>query len=143
MRRPLDTDEGGSGYTSGDPSKTRWANWATAYVKYCDGGSMTGTKEDSTPQRNGSSGPLGCKLAWLLEVCLAGSSSCRLSHARRRCADRGKYNLDAQLEHLVAAHSLKTFDGIILSGCSAGGMVRSNSTLRLPSRPHRPETSLP
>ena len=58
MRRPLHTDEGGSGYTSGDPSKTRWANWATAYVKYCDGGSMTGTKEDSTPQRNGSSGPL-------------------------------------------------------------------------------------
>ena len=73
MRRPLHTDEGGSGYTSGDPSKTRWANWATAYVKYCDGGSMTGTKEDSTPQRNGSSGPLWCK-------CLVGSSSCRLSH---------------------------------------------------------------
>ena len=72
MRRPLHTDEGGSGYTSGDPSKTRWANWATAYVKYCDGGSMTGTKEDSTPQRNGSSGPLWCKLACLLEVCLAG-----------------------------------------------------------------------
>ena len=57
----LHADEGGSGYTSGDPSKTRWANWATAYVKYCDGGSMTGTKEDSTPQRNGSSGPLWCK----------------------------------------------------------------------------------
>eukprot|EP01045_Picozoa_sp_COSAG04_P002888 COSAG04_NODE_110_length_25928_cov_18.966782_19_plen_139_part_00 len=138
MRRPLHTDEGGSGYTSGDPSKTRWANWATAYVKYCDGGSMTGTKEDSTPQRNGSSGPLWCKLACLLEVCLAG-----LLTQERRCADRGKYNLDAQLEHMVAAHSLKTFDRIILSGCSAGGMVRSNSTLRLPSRPHRPETSLP
>ena len=77
---------------------------------------MTGTREDPTPQRNGSAGQL-----WY----------------------RGKYNLDAHLEHMVAAHSLKTFDRIILSGCSAGGMVRSNSTLRLPSRPHRPETSLP
>jgi hypothetical protein len=27
--------EGGSGYTSGDPTKTAWANWAAAYVKYC------------------------------------------------------------------------------------------------------------
>ena len=122
MRRPLHADEGGSGYTSGDPSKTRWANWATAYVKYCDGGSMTGTKEDSTPQRNGSSGPLWCKCCRRLELLRA-----FLTSSSNPCTDRGKYNLDAQLEHMVAAHSLKTFDRIILSGCSAGGMVRSNS----------------
>ena len=66
--------EGGSGYTSGDPAKTAWADWAAAYVKYCDGGSMTGTREDPTPQRNGSTGPL-----WY----------------------RGKYNLDAQLDLLT------------------------------------------
>ena len=24
--------EGGSGYTSGDPTKTAWANWAAAYL---------------------------------------------------------------------------------------------------------------
>ena len=118
MRRPLHTDEGGSGYTSGDPSKTRWANWATAYVKYCDGGSMTGTREDSTPQRNGSSGPLWCKCCRRLELLPA-----FLTSSSNPCTDRGKYNLDAQLEHMVAAHSLKTFDRIILSGCSAGGMA--------------------
>ena len=88
--------EGGAGYTSGDPSKTAWANWAAAYVKYCDGGSMTGTREDPTPQRNGSAGQL-----WY----------------------RGKYNLDAQLDHMVAKHSLKSYKEIILSGCSAGGMA--------------------
>ena len=26
--------EGGSGFTSGNPNVTKWANWATAYVKY-------------------------------------------------------------------------------------------------------------
>ena len=41
--------EGGSGYLSGDPKVTAWANWAVAYVKYCDGGSMTGTREVSAP----------------------------------------------------------------------------------------------
>ena len=30
--------EGGTGYTSGNASVTAWANWATAYIKYCDGG---------------------------------------------------------------------------------------------------------
>jgi hypothetical protein len=49
--------EGGSGYLSGDPKLTRWANWAVSYVKYCDGGSMTGTREDPTPARNGT-GPI-------------------------------------------------------------------------------------
>jgi hypothetical protein len=34
--------EGGSGYTSGDPTKTAFANFAVSYVKYCDGGSFTG-----------------------------------------------------------------------------------------------------
>ena len=47
--------EGGSGYLSGNTADTSWANWAVAYVKYCDGGSMTGTRmesqtrNDSTP----------------------------------------------------------------------------------------------
>ena len=53
----LNRYEGGSGYTSGDAKVTAWADWAVAYVKYCDGGSMTGTREDPTPARNGS-GPL-------------------------------------------------------------------------------------
>ena len=57
---------------------------------------MTGTREDPTPQRNGSAGQL-----WY----------------------RGKYNLDAQLDHMVAKHSLKSYKEIILSGCSAGGMA--------------------
>ena len=61
------------------------------------------------------------------------------SSSKKPCTDRGKYNLDAQLEHMVAAHSLKTFDRIILSGCSAGGMVRSNSDQRILWS----ETSLP
>jgi hypothetical protein len=52
--------------------------------------------EDPTPQRNGSTGPL-----WY----------------------RGKYNLDAQLDHMVASHDLKSYKEIILSGCSAGGMA--------------------
>jgi hypothetical protein len=26
--------EGGTGFTSGNPNVTKWANWATAYVKY-------------------------------------------------------------------------------------------------------------
>lgn len=87
--------EGGSGFTSGDPKITAWANWATAYVKYCDGGSMTGTREDPTPARNGT-GPLYY---------------------------RGHYNLIAQLDDMVATKSLDTYKEIILSGCSAGGMA--------------------
>ena len=39
--------EGGSGFTSGIPNVTAWADWSVAYVKYCDGGSMTGTREVS------------------------------------------------------------------------------------------------
>ena len=35
------------GFTSGDPSVTAWANWAVSYVKYCDGGSMSGTRMDN------------------------------------------------------------------------------------------------
>ncbi len=49
--------EGGSGYTSGDKNKTAFADFAVAYVKYCDGGSMTGTRMDPLPARN-ESGPM-------------------------------------------------------------------------------------
>jgi hypothetical protein len=87
--------EGGSGYLSGDASKTEWADWAVSYVKYCDGGSMTGTREDPTPARNGS-GPLYY---------------------------RGHYNIEAQLDSMVKTHKLDTFKEIVLSGCSAGGMA--------------------
>lgn len=87
--------EGGSGYTSGDPNSTAWANWAAAYVKYCDGGSMTGTRVDPAPPRNGS-GPLYY---------------------------RGHYNLIAQLDNMVETKSVNRFSEIILSGCSAGGMA--------------------
>ena len=87
--------EGGTGYTSGLPNVTKWANWATAYVTYCDGGSMTGTRATSTPARNGT-GPL-----WY----------------------RGHYNIVAQLDSMVATKGLATYKEIILSGCSAGGMA--------------------
>jgi len=87
--------EGGNGFLSGDPAVTLWANWAVAYVKYCDGGSMTGTRHDPTPARNGS-GPLYY---------------------------RGHYNIKAQLDSMVATKGISTFTEIVLSGCSAGGMA--------------------
>merc|ERR1712190_509485 len=87
--------EGGDGYASGDLKKTAWANWAFSYVKYCDGGSMTGTREDPEPARNGS-GPLYY---------------------------RGHYNLIAQLDNMVATKNLSKFKEVVLSGCSAGGMA--------------------
>lgn len=42
--------EGGTGFLDGDPTSTGWANWAVAYVKYCDGGSFTGTRETPEPR---------------------------------------------------------------------------------------------
>ena len=87
--------EGGTGYTSGLPNVTKWANWATAYVKYCNGGSVTGTRATSTPARNGT-GPL-----WY----------------------RGHYNIVAQLDSMVATKGLANCKEIILSGCSAGGLL--------------------
>lgn len=87
--------EGGSGYLSGDPRVTAWSDWAVAYVKYCDGGSMTGTREDAMPARNGS-GPIYY---------------------------RGHYNLVAQLDNMVSTKGLGGYKQIVLSGCSAGGMA--------------------
>jgi len=87
--------EGGSGYLSGNSTETAWANWSVAYVKYCDGGSMTGTRMEPTPARNGS-GPLYY---------------------------RGHYNIVAQLDNMVATKALDGYEEIVLSGCSAGGMA--------------------
>ena len=109
--------QGGDGLLSGDSSRTAWADWAVAFLKYCDGGSWTGTRSDPEPARNGSTGPLFY---------------------------RGHYNLIAQLEALVQAFRVadgqqrkrrdgeaaatsstgaSVFDQVVLSGCSAGGMA--------------------
>lgn len=81
--------EGGSGFLSGDAGKTAFADWAVVYAKYCDGGSMTGTRPD----------------------------------ALRGLWYRGKYNLDAVLDTLVAEQGFSGYKEVILSGCSAGGMA--------------------
>jgi O-palmitoleoyl-L-serine hydrolase len=87
--------EGGSGFTSGVSDITAFANFSVSYVKYCDGGSMTGTRMAPVPGYNGS-GPLYY---------------------------RGHYNLEAQLDHMVATHHLDTYKEVVLAGCSAGGMA--------------------
>ena len=56
---------------------------------------MTGTRMDPAPARNGS-GPLYY---------------------------RGHFNIEAQLDSLVATKGLGTFEEVVLSGCSAGGMA--------------------
>ena len=60
-----------------------------------DGGSMTGTRTDPDPPRNGS------KALWYA----------------------GKYNLDAILSELAHTHGLASYKEVVLSGCSAGGMA--------------------
>ena len=66
--------EGGLGFLSTNTSISAFANWAVAYLKYCDGGSFTGTRHEPEPARNNSGGPI-----WY----------------------RGKFNLEAQLDLLV------------------------------------------
>lgn len=88
--------EGGSGFLSGNPAQTVFADWGVAYLKYCDGTSMTGGRADPQIRPDAPGGNL-----WY----------------------RGRYNLQAQLDHLVATKGLGNFDEIVFSGCSAGGMA--------------------
>lgn len=81
------------GFLSGDPEKTKWADWAVAFVKYCDGGSWLGTREE--PFSDGS-----------VDVYF-----------------RGHYNLIAVLDSLVATKNVSTFKQVVLGGSSAGGMA--------------------
>ena len=88
--------EGGSGFLSGDAHLSAWANWSVAYLKYCDGGSWTGTRREPVPAGNSSHGPL-----WY----------------------RGHHNLWAQLGTLATAKGVGAFEEILLAGCSAGGLA--------------------
>lgn len=92
---PASGIEGGTGYTSGNSSRSRFANFSVAYARYCDGGSFSGTM--TTP-----------------DIALNGTPP--LYYA-------GKYNLDAVLGDLVASHGAGSVRRVILSGCSAGGMA--------------------
>ena len=87
--------EGGTGYTSGNASRSPFAHFGVAYARYCDGGSFSGTM--TTP-----------------DIALNGTPP--LYYA-------GKFNLDAVLGDLVASHGVGVFQRVILSGCSAGGMA--------------------
>eukprot|EP01043_Picozoa_sp_COSAG02_P001150 COSAG02_NODE_23_length_52893_cov_58.101868_30_plen_291_part_00 len=92
---PAAAIEGGRGYTSGNASRTAFADFGVAYARYCDGGSFSGTM--TTP-----------------DIALNGTPP--LYYA-------GKYNLDAVMGDLVASHGVGSFQNVILSGCSAGGMA--------------------
>lgn len=92
---PAKAIEGGTGYTSGNISRSAFAGFGVAYARYCDGGSFSGTM--TTP-----------------DIALNGTPP--LYYA-------GKFNLDAVLGDLVASHGVGSFQNVILSGCSAGGMA--------------------
>ena len=87
--------EGGTGYTSGNATRTKFSDFGIAYARYCDGGSFSGTM--TTP-----------------DIALNGTPP--LYYA-------GKHNLDGVLGDLVASHGVGGYREVILSGCSAGGMA--------------------
>ena len=104
-------------FLSGDVTKTAWANWAVSYVKYCDGGSMTGTRQEPTPARNGSEGPLYY---------------------------RGHYNIEAQLDSMVATKGLaKSGNFDIILGPSPNDESERGSRRYAPSHaPRAPRAAL-
>ena len=93
---PAAAMEGGTGYLSGNASRAgAFADFAVAYVHYCDGGSYSGTMTTPDVALNGT-GPLYYA---------------------------GKWNLDATLDELVKTQRVESYKRIIVSGCSAGGMA--------------------
>ena len=93
---PASAMEGGTGFLSGNISRAgAFADFAVAYVHYCDGGSYSGTMTAPDVALNGT-GPLYYA---------------------------GKWNLDATLDELVKTQHVERYLRIVVSGCSAGGMA--------------------
>jgi len=90
------TLEAGTGLLSGNTSRAgAFADFAVAYLHYCDGGSYSGTMTTPDVALNGT-GPLYYA---------------------------GKYNMDATLTELVKTKGVASYSRVVLSGCSAGGMA--------------------
>ena len=118
---PATAFEGGTGIISGDPALTGFADFAVAYVKYCDGGSFSGTMTVPDVALN-ETGPLyyAGKVRALPHVAAPALAP---AHSPAGCAAATpKYNLDAVMAELVAAHGVGGYERVVLSGCSAGGM---------------------
>jgi O-palmitoleoyl-L-serine hydrolase len=69
---PAGAIEGGTGYTSGDPSRTHFADFAVGYARYCDGGSFSGTRTTPDIALNGT----GSYLCLVLSLRRDASNTC-------------------------------------------------------------------
>ena len=68
-------------------------NWNHVFLRYCDGGSFSGSNATSTD--------VGGSTLWF----------------------RGKHVLKAMMEDLLSKRGLKTSTDVVISGCSAGGLA--------------------
>jgi hypothetical protein len=90
---PKDADLGG-GYFSTDPKENpQMYNWNSVFLRYCDGGSFSGSNSSTTMVQ-------GMELHW-----------------------RGKHILKAMIDDLLNNRGLAKATDIVISGCSAGGLA--------------------
>lgn len=91
---PVSQNLGGGYFSQNSTENPMMYNWNVAFLRYCDGGSFSGSNSSVTVAPN-----------------------------KQILHFRGKHILHAVVDELIAKHGLSRATDMVISGCSAGGLA--------------------